>query len=63
MNINVERGTPTPEELAALVGVLAGTRSSTSEPRPRSSAWWRSGLPSAQGRPWRESTLPKMSHP
>jgi Acyl-CoA carboxylase epsilon subunit len=46
-DIRVVRGTPTPEELAALVGVLMSR--SIAEPegtpaRPRS-AWWASGLP------------------
>ncbi|WP_117215746.1 acyl-CoA carboxylase subunit epsilon [Allorhizocola rhizosphaerae] len=61
-NLRIEKGTPTAEEIAALVGVLAGLPpSSTSEaPRPVS-AWWRSGLPAPRGS-WRESALPTLSH-
>jgi Acyl-CoA carboxylase epsilon subunit len=60
MTIRVERGDPTPEELAALVGVLLPAVSSTSEPSQEVSAWWRSGLPVRRPR-WRQSGLPRMS--
>jgi hypothetical protein len=62
MNLHIDRGNPTPEELAALVGVLAGWPVSTSEPPARGSAWWRSGLPTRR-RDWRESGLPRLSSP
>ncbi len=61
MNIRIERGTPTAEELAALVGVLVALPSSTSERSRSVSAWWRSGLPARRGS-WRESGLPTLSH-
>ncbi len=61
MNMRIEQGIPTAEELAALVGVLATLpSSSTSETRRTVSAWWRSGLPAPAGS-WRESALPTLS--
>lgn len=60
MQLRVEKGAPTAEEIAALVGVVYSL-STSEQPRPRVSAWWRSGLPVA--RPgWGESGLPRMSH-
>jgi len=59
MNIRVDKGDPTPEELAALVAALLSTPSSTSE-SPRISAWWRSGLPVRRSG-WALSGLPRMS--
>jgi Acyl-CoA carboxylase epsilon subunit len=60
MTIAIDKGDPTPEELAALVVALLSVRSSTSEPAPVS-AWWRSGLP--VHKPWwTQSGLPRMSH-
>jgi len=59
MNIGVDKGDPTPEELAALIAVLVVAPSSTSEPPPVS-AWWRSGLPLRRAR-WAQSGLPRMS--
>jgi hypothetical protein len=56
---SVVRGTPTAEELAAVVGVLVGiaNQAATAPAAPKTSAWWASGLP---GRPkgWRSSGLP-----
>ncbi|MFV2017174.1 acyl-CoA carboxylase subunit epsilon [Micromonospora sp. LOL_023] len=64
----VVRGTPSAEELAALVGaVVAGTRpiSDSGDPRPSGSRWERSARPAdgALPRPgpdaWRASALPR----
>lgn len=60
MNIRIEAGTPTAEEVAALVGVLTSLNQSTSERPAEISAWWRSGLPAARVS-WKESALPIMS--
>jgi hypothetical protein len=58
----VVRGTPTAEEVAALVGVLL-TRS-TPPPAPSASRWARSARPFAGIRPgpgaWRASALPQQ---
>lgn len=58
----VVRGTPTPEELAALVGVLMGRRATAAPPRPVPSRWRRSALPSTPLRAgagaWKASALP-----
>jgi hypothetical protein len=58
----VVRGTPTPEELAALVGVLMGRRPTAPAPRPLPSRWRRSALPNTPLRAgrgaWKASTLP-----
>lgn len=61
MTIRVDKGDPTPEELAALVAVLQSSAdsSSTSEVPPVS-AWWHSGLPVRRPR-WEQSGLPRMS--
>ncbi|MBO4206503.1 acyl-CoA carboxylase subunit epsilon [Micromonospora echinofusca] len=60
----VVRGTPTPEELAALVGaVLVRSRPSTVAPPPALSAWTRSGRPAATptagAGAWRATGLPR----
>jgi Acyl-CoA carboxylase epsilon subunit len=66
----VVRGTPTPEELAALVGVvMSRSRLSASAPEQVASLWVRSvrpgtvtasGLPRPIGRDaWRASALPR----
>jgi hypothetical protein len=60
MNISVDKGDPTPEELAALMTVLLSAQASTSEPQP-TSAWWRSGLPVLKAG-WAQSGLPRLSH-
>ncbi|MEU4213781.1 acyl-CoA carboxylase subunit epsilon [Actinoplanes sp. NPDC026623] len=59
--VNVVRGTPTPEELAALVCVVAGLSTSTDSHsrRPEMSAWTRSARPAAGGTSWRGSALPR----
>ena len=60
----VVRGTPTAEELAALVGVLCSRRAAqpAEPPRPTSSRWRASALPNIPLRPgpgaWRASALP-----
>jgi hypothetical protein len=55
-------GTPTPEELAALVGVLIGRRPTAAAPKPPPSRWRRSALPQTPRRPgqgaWKASSLP-----
>ena len=59
--VRVVRGTPTPEEVAALVGVLV-SRSMTADTTvslPSISAWERSARPYAGPASWRESTLPR----
>lgn len=55
----VVRGTPTAEETAALVGVLAvvGSRPAAQPTTPPPSAWWASGLPT-RPKSWRTSGLP-----
>jgi hypothetical protein len=66
----VVRGTPTPEDVAALVGaLLSRVRPADAESPPRSSAWVTSARPgavAAAGRParpardaWRRSALPR----
>ena len=62
--MRVVRGTPTPEELAALVGVLFGARRSpVADPAPVASRWRASGLPATPLRTgrgaWRGSSLPR----
>ncbi len=58
--LRVVRGDPTPEELAALVAVLASRGGGAPEPEPVRSAWGRPGaairhsLPHG-GASWRES--------
>jgi hypothetical protein len=60
----VVRGTPTAEELAALVGVLLSRRAAVpaESARPIASRWRASALPSVPLRPgpgaWRASALP-----
>jgi hypothetical protein len=61
----VVRGTPTAEELAALVGVLCSRRAAAQpagSARPVASRWRASALPSTPLRPgpgaWRASALP-----
>ncbi|WP_203743338.1 acyl-CoA carboxylase subunit epsilon [Catellatospora bangladeshensis] len=61
MVIRFERGTPTAEEVAALVAVLSTRPVATAAPAPVSD-WWRSGLPAAPGAgpgAWRASGLPR----
>jgi acyl-CoA carboxylase epsilon subunit-like protein len=63
--ITVLRGNPTSDEVAALVGVLAGrARPETERAAPAAvRAWWASGLPQARLRTgpdaWRTSGLPR----
>jgi hypothetical protein len=58
----VIRGTPTAEELAALLGALFTRRVSAPSAPPIASRWSRSGRPHVSGRPgpgaWRSSALP-----
>lgn len=61
----VVRGTPTPEELAAIVGVLSQRSRATLAPSapPPPSRWRESGLPPVPARPgpgaWRASVFPR----
>jgi hypothetical protein len=58
--VRVVRGAPTPEELAALVTVLAA-RSTTADEDPRKTSmtpWVRSARPAAGPGSWRASALP-----
>ncbi|WP_130509207.1 acyl-CoA carboxylase subunit epsilon [Krasilnikovia cinnamomea] len=58
---SVVRGTPTAEEVAALVGALV-SRTATSgapTPPPRMSAWVRSARPAGRPGSWRDSGLPR----
>jgi hypothetical protein len=62
--LRVLRGTPTPEELAALVGVLLGRSAPAAPaPAPTPSRWRASALPGGplQAGPgaWRASGLPR----
>ncbi|GAA5183798.1 hypothetical protein GCM10023322_23950 [Rugosimonospora acidiphila] len=61
--IKVERGTPTAEELAALVGVLLSRVPAESQRNaPVESHWVRSGRPGAITRgpgAWRAAALPR----
>jgi Acyl-CoA carboxylase epsilon subunit len=59
--VSVVRGTPTPEELAALVCVLAG-RAVSGDSRSRATgltAWTRSARPAAVRPSWRSSAQPR----
>ncbi len=61
MVIRVERGTPTAEEVAALVAVLSARPVAATSDTPVSD-WWRSGLPAVPGTGpgvWRASGLPR----
>jgi len=59
--LRIVRGTPTPEEVAALVGVLL-SRPSGEPDRAAPSRWRASALPSTGWRPgrgaWKASALP-----
>ncbi|MEU7819910.1 acyl-CoA carboxylase subunit epsilon [Catellatospora sp. NPDC049133] len=60
--IRIERGTPTAEEVAALVAVLSARPAVVAEPSAQVSAWWRSGLPAVTAAgpgAWRSSGLPR----
>lgn len=62
--IKVERGNPSPEQLAALVAVLSAVGGGEAEaPTDRRSAWsdpsWRLVGPSARRGGWRTSALPR----
>jgi len=67
MEIRIERGTPTAEELAALVGALMMLRPAVPTPEPSpASRWAASARPTAPGRlprpgqgAWRASALPR----
>ncbi|MDT4991878.1 MAG: hypothetical protein QOH97_1770 [Actinoplanes sp.] len=58
--VGILRGTPSPEELAALVGVLTSLASQTQErsPRPTVSAWRLSARPGNRPASWRAAGLP-----
>lgn len=57
--VRIVRGEPTPEEVAALVAVLAGRPVLVSPQQRPESAWWRSGLPAVGARDWRDTALPR----
>jgi Acyl-CoA carboxylase epsilon subunit len=63
--IRIVRGTPTAEEVAALVGVLFGRRRPEPAAAPAPSLWRASGLPGTPPRAgrgaWRASSLPPVS--
>jgi hypothetical protein len=68
VEIRIERGTPTAEELAALVGALLLRRPAVPTPEPApASRWAASARPTAPGRlrrpgrgAWRASALPEF---
>ncbi|WP_155374335.1 acyl-CoA carboxylase subunit epsilon [Catellatospora vulcania] len=60
--IRIGRGTPTAEEVAALVAVLSARPAAAPAPAAPVSAWWRSGLPAVTAAgpgAWRSSGLPR----
>ena len=63
--IRVERGNPTPEQLAALTLVLASAGSGVEAPAPRQRTLWTARSRFARPRPavgpggWRASALPR----
>lgn len=63
MEIRIERGVPTAEELAALVGVLSLLSAARAEQAPPVSRWARATRPGYWSRPgkdaWRASGLPR----
>jgi hypothetical protein len=64
VEIRIERGAPTGEELAALVGALLALRSALTKPAPAVSRWVRSARPRRDLGPrgksaWRTSALPR----
>ncbi|BFU42341.1 acyl-CoA carboxylase subunit epsilon [Krasilnikovia sp. MM14-A1004] len=58
---SVVRGTPTAEEVAALVGALVSRAVTPGAPAfpPRTSAWVRSARPAVRSGSWRDSGLPR----
>jgi len=59
--VRVARGTPTPEEAAAMIAVLAGlfvTKDSDTSQQP-APAWVRHARPYGGSRSWRDSGLPR----
>jgi len=63
--IRIERGTPTAQELAALVGVLLSRPPADSAATPVRSFWLESARPGSQPRrgpsAWRASALPRAA--
>jgi acyl-CoA carboxylase epsilon subunit-like protein len=64
VEIRVERGAPTDEELAALVGALLTLRSALAKPAAAVNRWVLSGRPRRDPGPrgkaaWRTSALPR----
>jgi hypothetical protein len=61
--LRIVRGTPTPEEVAALVGVLLSRRPAGVGQRPVTSRWRLSARPASGLRPgrgaWKASALPR----
>jgi hypothetical protein len=66
VNLRIERGNPTPEEIAALLAVLTKKRETKGEPEPRWATTAKAGFFHPDGRPtrpgpdgWRTSALPR----
>lgn len=57
--MRIVSGDPTPEEIAALVAVLAGRPALVAPQQRPESAWWRSGQPAVGARHWRDTALPR----
>lgn len=57
--IRIVRGTPTAEEVAALVGVLLSRSGSDDVPAPEPSRWARSARPGTRPSSWRAAALPR----
>jgi hypothetical protein len=57
--IRIVQGTPTAEEVAALVGVLLPRSGSDDEPAPVQSLWTRSARPGTRPSSWRAAALPR----
>jgi hypothetical protein len=57
--VRIVRGEPTPEEIAAVLAVLARPSAPAAEPVPAESAWWRSGLPTGPARSWQAAVSPR----
>jgi hypothetical protein len=56
--VRIVRGTPTAEELAALVGALLVRSGTAEEAKPAPSRWASSARPGARPTSWRAAALP-----